>query len=155
MARRNGEMESLKHRLAEQGLDHGRFLAEARQRIAHLEEELRAGEAARRKMHNTIQELRGNMRVFARVRPFLPGDGLGPDAAAAVVVKSGGAALHIANPGKDESHSFGFDKCFPPSVGQAEVFAEVPPTQTSPAERKTPCTLTTGLLCVLGQSMRR
>ena len=27
------------------------------------------------KMHNVIQELRGNVRVFARVRPFLPGDG--------------------------------------------------------------------------------
>ena len=25
-------------------------------------------------MHNLIQELRGNVRVFARVRPFLPGD---------------------------------------------------------------------------------
>ena len=25
-------------------------------------------------MHNIIQELRGNVRVFARVRPFLPDD---------------------------------------------------------------------------------
>jgi len=29
----------------------------------------------KKRMHNTIQELRGNVRVFARVRPFLPGDG--------------------------------------------------------------------------------
>ena len=33
------------------------------------------GEAQRRKMHNLIQELRGNVRVYARVRPFLPADG--------------------------------------------------------------------------------
>ena len=26
-------------------------------------------------MHNIIQELRGNVRVFARIRPFLPDDG--------------------------------------------------------------------------------
>ena len=26
-------------------------------------------------MHNTIQELRGNVRVFARIRPCLPSDG--------------------------------------------------------------------------------
>jgi hypothetical protein len=26
-------------------------------------------------MHNLIQELRGNVRVYARVRPFLPADG--------------------------------------------------------------------------------
>ena len=28
----------------------------------------------RRKLHNQIQELRGNIRVFVRVRPQLPGD---------------------------------------------------------------------------------
>ena len=33
------------------------------------------GEAQRRKMHNLIQELRGNVRVYARVRPYLPADG--------------------------------------------------------------------------------
>ena len=26
-------------------------------------------------MHNIIQELRGNVRVFARIRPFIPDDG--------------------------------------------------------------------------------
>jgi hypothetical protein len=31
-------------------------------------------------MHNTIQELRGNIRVFARVRPFLPGDNVNDNA---------------------------------------------------------------------------
>ena len=28
----------------------------------------------RRKLHNLVQELRGNIRVFARCRPFLPSD---------------------------------------------------------------------------------
>jgi len=39
-------------------------------------------------MHNLIQELRGNVRVFARVRPYLPGDGVDDDAAPAIVANS-------------------------------------------------------------------
>ncbi len=31
-------------------------------------------EAERRKLQNLVQELRGNVRVFARLRPFLPND---------------------------------------------------------------------------------
>ena len=31
-------------------------------------------ETERRKLHNTILELKGNIRVFCRVRPLLPGD---------------------------------------------------------------------------------
>ena len=43
--------------------------------IEELKEQLMKGEQQRRKMHNRIQELRGNIRVFVRTRPFLPGDG--------------------------------------------------------------------------------
>jgi kinesin family protein C1 len=42
--------------------------------VARLQEELFAGEGARRALHNQVQELKGNIRVFVRVRPFLPGD---------------------------------------------------------------------------------
>lgn len=35
---------------------------------------MQKGEKHRRMLHNQIQELRGNVRVFARVRPFLPSD---------------------------------------------------------------------------------
>jgi kinesin family member C1 len=44
---------------------------EERKRAVHLEEELRQAETLRRKLHNTIQELKGNIRVFCRVRPPL------------------------------------------------------------------------------------
>jgi hypothetical protein len=43
--------------------------------IGEMQEQLVRGEQQRRKMHNRIQELRGNIRVFVRTRPFLPGDG--------------------------------------------------------------------------------
>ena len=43
--------------------------------VQELEEIIRKGQLERKRMHNIIQELRGNVRVFARIRPFLPGDG--------------------------------------------------------------------------------
>ena len=39
--------------------------------IKELETRLLGGEKMRRKLHNTIQELKGNIRVFCRVRPPL------------------------------------------------------------------------------------
>lgn len=51
-----------------------RALAEARSHITRLQEDVFAGELARRALHNTVQELKGNIRVYVRVRPFLPGD---------------------------------------------------------------------------------
>lgn len=40
--------------------------------IADIEAKLRDEETIRRKLHNTVQELKGNIRVFCRVRPSLP-----------------------------------------------------------------------------------
>lgn len=62
------------------------------------------------------------MRVFARVRPFLPSDGVGPDEVPAVVGKGDGVGCVVSkrlvgDNGRElppESQSFSFDKCFPP-----------------------------------------
>ena len=42
--------------------------------VAEQEEKLVEADNERRKMHNIIQELRGNIRVYIRVRPFLSSD---------------------------------------------------------------------------------
>ena len=47
-------------------------LEEAVSAREEIQEKLRAGETIRRKLHNQIQELKGNIRVFCRVRPALP-----------------------------------------------------------------------------------
>ncbi len=46
-------------------------VSQARERVEAVEDELRAAETIRRKLHNQVQELKGNIRVFARVRPAL------------------------------------------------------------------------------------
>ena len=48
--------------------------ADAKQKIERLEREAREAEMTRRKLHNMVQELKGNIRVFCRVRPVLPHD---------------------------------------------------------------------------------
>lgn len=62
------------------------------------------------------------MRVFARVRPFLPSDKVKAGEAPAVVSKGDGVGCTVSKrlAGQDgaeyvaESQSFSFDKCFPP-----------------------------------------
>ncbi|KAK2716119.1 hypothetical protein QYM36_010632, partial [Artemia franciscana] len=44
------------------------------QKNADFVERLRAGEKLRRKLHGQMQDMKGNIRVFCRVRPIIPSD---------------------------------------------------------------------------------
>ena len=95
---------------------------------ADLEAQVRDCAAERRKLHNTIQELRGNVRVFARVRPFLPGDGVDEDEKKqpSVVPKADGVSLKLRLKGDEKKeYDFSFDEVFKPDISQEAVFAEV------------------------------
>jgi kinesin family protein C1 len=91
-------------------------------KITELEAQLLKGAQLRRQMHNRIQELRGNIRVFVRTRPFLPGDGTATESAVSVL--RDGETLRLSDKAK-KSHEFKFDKVFAPSSGQDGVFDEV------------------------------
>jgi len=94
------------------------------QTVKELEAEIEQAEAERRRLHNIIQDLRGNVRVFARIRPFLPEDNCGDDPQPCVVQKfDKEIKLRL---GKDEpwQHNFAFDSVFPPSSGQDVLFRE-------------------------------
>ncbi|KAF5360043.1 hypothetical protein D9758_007622 [Tetrapyrgos nigripes] len=67
---RQSQMDADAQRIAELN----RELEEERKKNAALNWEVMESEAVRRKLHNMVQELKGNIRVFCRVRPVLPSD---------------------------------------------------------------------------------
>lgn len=85
-------------------------------------------ETERRRLHNTIQEMKGNIRVFCRMRPFLPSE-----------QKSGNVeSNHVSFDENDETKitvndtnsntpavPFKFDLVFRQNATQAEVFNEL------------------------------
>lgn len=125
MSKLRSEIEIMKERLRAEELKGLALGASSAEKVLELEKTIREGQSERRKMHNLIQELRGNVRVFARIRPFLPGDGVDDDAQPMAVPKSETAMKLTMDPNDRKGHSFTFDRVFGPSVGQEVVFTEV------------------------------
>ncbi|KAM7531296.1 hypothetical protein LguiB_034706 [Lonicera macranthoides] len=83
--------------------------------------------AENRKLYNEVQDLKGNIRVYCRIRPFLPGQS-GNLTAIEYVGENG--ELVVANPskqGKDSHRLFKFNKVFGPAATQEEVFIDTQP----------------------------
>ncbi len=88
MSKLNAKINVLQEKLkAEEYRNEANGIA-SQEKVEKLEAQIREGQKERRRMHNVIQELRGNVRVFARIRPYLPGDGVGDDEEPFVVPKS-------------------------------------------------------------------
>ncbi|THV04219.1 kinesin-domain-containing protein [Dendrothele bispora CBS 962.96] len=126
-----------------------RKLQEERQKNVALNWEAMRNEALRRKLHNTIQELKGNIRVFCRVRPVLPSDlsetsmmststedakKLQEDMTAnmifpdhcdhkEIVLRS--SSKSATGQERIGSYAFSFDRVFEPGSTQAQVFEEI------------------------------
>ncbi|KAB1206128.1 Kinesin-4 [Morella rubra] len=79
-----------------------------------------------RKLYNQVQDLKGNIRVYCRVRPFLPGQ---PNRASTVDHIEEGNITIIAPSkySKEGRKSFTFNKVFGPSATQGEVFSDTRP----------------------------
>jgi len=88
MGKLASEIEIMKERLRTEEMRSRQLGVSSQSQVEDLEKALREGQAERRRMHNLIQELRGNVRVFARIRPFLPGDGCDDDTPPMCVPKS-------------------------------------------------------------------
>ncbi|KAJ2398761.1 kinesin-like nuclear fusion protein [Coemansia sp. RSA 2559] len=103
------------------------------QTVDELETKLRKEETQRRRLHNTIQELKGNIRVFCRVRPLVGEE------------KEADAVLPVSLPECDDKNEielsqssenalgkttskvfpFKFDRVFAPQSTQDDVFEDV------------------------------
>ncbi|CAN8234961.1 unnamed protein product [Cochlearia groenlandica] len=80
-----------------------------------------------RKLFNELQELKGNIRVFCRVRPFIPGQGA-PNTVVEYVGDDGELVVtNPTRPGKDGLRQFRFNKVYSPSATQADVFSDIKP----------------------------
>ncbi|AQK82591.1 P-loop nucleoside triphosphate hydrolase superfamily protein with CH (Calponin Homology) domain [Zea mays] len=80
-----------------------------------------------RKLYNEIQELKGNIRVYCRIRPFIPGE---DQKSTTIKYVGDNGDLIIANPtrhGKEGSKSFKFNKVFGPTTSQDDVFKDIEP----------------------------
>lgn len=101
--------------------------------MAALESKLRSEETIRRELHNTIQELKGNIRVFCRVRPMLASEesqrscafSFGQDERELVVESTSLNETICGNKKAAPKHEFMFDKVFTPSSSQGDVFGEI------------------------------
>ncbi|TVU49894.1 hypothetical protein EJB05_01234 [Eragrostis curvula] len=79
-----------------------------------------------RKLYNQIQDLKGNIRVYCRVRPFLPGQ----ISSSSTVCGMEERTITIYTPtkyAKDGTKSFTFNKIFGPTATQDEVFSDMQP----------------------------
>ncbi|OQR88827.1 kinesin, partial [Thraustotheca clavata] len=122
LCKAQSEAEVYKMRLNEAQNSTTQSLEAKNQLIAELTTKVKEGEALRRKMHNQIQELRGNVRVFARARPFLPCDGSSLESS--IVCDTENQSLTIKVPQRDPEQ-YTFDRVFAPIAGQDTVFEEV------------------------------
>ncbi|XP_066348606.1 kinesin-like protein KIN-14F [Miscanthus floridulus] len=80
-----------------------------------------------RKLYNQVQDLKGNIRVYCRVKPFPKTQS---DQRSTVDHIGENGEILIANPqkqGKDGRKIFTFNKIFGPSASQSEVFADTQP----------------------------
>lgn len=107
---------------------------EALAKAKECEEKLRKEEMLRRKLHNQVQELKGNIRVFCRVRPT-NGTEEAEEIAKITFPESDGEPKDIEVKGPDETnslgkvitkmHQFSFDRVFDPLSNNGEIFEEI------------------------------
>ncbi|KAM4103027.1 hypothetical protein ACJW30_06G048200 [Castanea mollissima] len=103
-----------------------KLINELQTRLADAEFKLVEGEMLRKKLHNTILELKGNIRVFCRVRPLLPDDGISTEGKVFTYPTSTeilGRGIDVGQNG--QKHSFTFDQVFMPDATQDDVFVEI------------------------------
>ena len=100
---------------------------------AEANDKLRTEETLRRKLHNQVQELKGNIRVFCRVRPSLDGNTFDTARIAYPDDEADSKEVEVMGPEEKSSlgnittkkYPFAFDRVFGPRSNNREVFEEI------------------------------
>ena len=106
---------------------------ELTERVRTLQTLLHDMDKGRRMLHNAIQELKGNIRVFCRVRPRLSKESSKnlcminfiDDCTIEVARNDAMDTISCGNKSRLTKQEFSFDKVFPPNASQAEIFEEL------------------------------
>eukprot|EP01132_Coremiostelium_polycephalum_P005728 gene5728-7125_t len=143
------DRESIIQRLTKENKDKDECIAKKNREIDELEEKGRKDEATRKMLHNLVQELKGNIRVFCRIRPnlnqqqkediyVLPGQ----EAENSIEVNVPGSTVTGVQSSK--KLNFSFDKVFGPSANQSMVFEEISQLVQSALDGYNTCIFTYG-----------
>uniref|UniRef100_A0A6V7LI35 Kinesin motor domain-containing protein n=1 Tax=Bracon brevicornis TaxID=1563983 RepID=A0A6V7LI35_9HYME len=106
---------------------------ELTEKVASLQELLHHMDKDRRILHNAIQEMKGNIRVFCRVRPRIAKEANKNLCSITYVDEStieigradGSDSLSCSGKSRGTRQEFTFDKVFGPNATQADVFEEL------------------------------
>uniref|UniRef100_A0A7S1NSE7 Kinesin-like protein n=1 Tax=Eutreptiella gymnastica TaxID=73025 RepID=A0A7S1NSE7_9EUGL len=94
--------------------------------LRQMDQLMKESEQSRKYLHNSLLELKGNIRVFCRVRPALQKEGSDKNI---VQWGQGGRTLEIANPSKGGSETnktvFHFDGVLNPLASQEDAFTDI------------------------------
>lgn len=115
------------------------LLASTEESLIEANRKLREGESLRRKLHNTVQELKGNIRVFCRVRPLLAAEiqtgksieeslghmNISMNEEEQEEIKLVMASESAAGNQVSKTYPFAFDKIFDWKSTQEQVFCEI------------------------------
>ncbi|PKA64630.1 Kinesin-4 [Apostasia shenzhenica] len=83
--------------------------------------------AENRKLYNEVQELKGNIRVYCRVRPFLAGQNTKSNTVDYIGENGEILLVNPSKQGKDGHRMFKFNQVFGPTATQAQVFLDIQP----------------------------
>ncbi|GAA0157254.1 microtubule binding motor protein [Lithospermum erythrorhizon] len=106
--------------------EQNKLIFELQNRLAEAEGKIREGDQIRKKLHNTILELKGNIRVFCRVRPFLFDEVVSTETKVVSFPTSPdtiGRGIDLTQNG--QTHCFSYDKVFTSEASQDDVFVEI------------------------------
>eukprot|EP00927_Polykrikos_kofoidii_P072467 TRINITY_DN68582_c0_g1_i1.p1 TRINITY_DN68582_c0_g1~~TRINITY_DN68582_c0_g1_i1.p1 ORF type:complete len:1006 (-),score=223.59 TRINITY_DN68582_c0_g1_i1:51-3068(-) len=99
--------------------------------VNHLMERYREIAEERKKLHNLVLELKGNIRVFVRVRPINEREKNSEPPGEATITFAEDSKMSVFEESTSRRKWFDFDRVFAPKTQQQEVFEDVKPLATS------------------------